>query len=281
MSIFEQDDYEDEEDRKFNEHVKKYEGVLDMFEKDLGGLSEKTRSSHVGNAGLFVNDFFYRYEIRDLEDGAMSLFSFFDFFNDKCMWSTPYNTRQMGASIKKFYKSMYAHDKVDKATLQLVLDTVKENLDDWVGASEFSLSGDWDDGDPFEMEKTPEMKEMERQFSIFRKAVKKETAGRLFGQMVSSFLFEYLPEKTVDNIHDGISVIDSFLDGYSGGMFFSFFVESIRRFYRCMLLNDEINRGEYAEVYDCLLPRGVMPLMKEGEEIAEAVEAAALTSGSR
>ena len=280
MSIFEQNDYEDDEDRKFNEHMKKYENILDLFEKDLGGLSEKTRNLHLDNAGLFVNDFFYRYEIKDLEDGATSLFSFFDFFNDKCIWSTPYTVRQMGASIKKFYKSMYAHGEVDKVTLQLVLDVIKENIDEWIQNSEDSLSGGDDDfwWSPFETEKTPEMKEMERQFSVFKKAVKKEAAGQLFVQMISTFLFEYLPGQSVDNIHDGICVIDSFLDGYAEGMLISFYVESIRLFYRCMLLNDEINRGEYAEVFDSLLPHGIMPLMKENEETAGAIEAAVLAS---
>ena len=96
--------------------------------------------------------------------------------------------------------------------------------------------------------------------------------------MISTFLFEYLPGQSVDNIHDGICVIDSFLDGYAEGMFISFYVESIRLFYRCMLLNDEINRGEYAEVFDSLLPHGIMPLMKENEETAGAIEAAVLAS---
>ena len=283
MSIFEQNDHEDEEDREFNEHVKKYKKVLDMFEKDLGGLSEKTRDAHLSNACLFVNDFFYRYEIKDLEDGATSLFSFFDFFNDKCMWSTPYNVRQMCASIKKFYKSMYAHGEVDNATLQVVLDTVKENLNEWVQNSEDSLSWGSEDDSwwPFEDEKTPELKEMERQFSVFKKAVKKETLGELFVKMTSDFLFEYLSGKSVDNIHDGIGEIGSFLDGYAGGILSSFFAESIRMFYRCMLLNEEINKGEYAEVFDSLIPHGIMPQMKEGEETAGVIETTVMASKSR
>ncbi len=162
-------EYDDDDiDRAFEEHRKKNEKYLDLFEKDLEGLGEKTRDQHIENADLFVNDFFYRYEITDLADGAMNLFSFFDFFNGKCLWSTPSSVRKMGASIKKFYKSMYSHGEVGKDDLELVLDVVKENLPQWIKDSEDSLSfGDEEDDYLFGDFLTPEMKEIKRLLSLF------------------------------------------------------------------------------------------------------------------
>ena len=133
-------EYDDDIDREFEEHRKKNRKYLDFFEENLEGLSEKTRNLHLENADLFVNEFFYRYEIEDLVDGAMSLFSFFDFFNNKCLWSTPSAVKRMGATIKKFYKSMYLHGEIDDTDLELVLDIVKENLPQWIQDSEDSLS---------------------------------------------------------------------------------------------------------------------------------------------
>lgn len=139
------EEHEDDYEKEYNKHVKKNRNLLDLFEEDLGKLSKKTRDLHISNASLLINDFFFRYEIRDIELGAAHIDSFFDFFIYKCMWSTPYTVKQMAASIKKFYKSMYAHGKVDNECLEYVLETIKENLDDWIDESDpgdFSYS-DW------------------------------------------------------------------------------------------------------------------------------------------
>lgn len=115
MGIFDTREYEEDDyDKEYKEHEKKNEELLDLFGKDLGKLSEKTKNLHLSNASLFINDFFYRYEIKDIDSGAAHIDSFFDFFIHKCLWSSPYTVRQMAASIKKFYKSMYAHKKVDE-----------------------------------------------------------------------------------------------------------------------------------------------------------------------
>jgi hypothetical protein len=39
-----------------------------------------------------------------------------------------------------------------------------------------------------------------------------------------------------------------------------------------MLLNDEISRGEYAEVFDVLTSYGIMPLMRENADLAGMTE---------
>lgn len=143
MGIFDTREYEEDDyDKEYNEHEKKNEELLDIFGKDLGKLSEKTKNLHLSNASLFINDYFYRYEVKDVEEGAAYIDSFFDFFIHKCLWSSPYTVRQMAASIKKFYKSMFAHGRVEEEDLEYVLETIKYNLDDWVDESDIG-DGDW------------------------------------------------------------------------------------------------------------------------------------------
>lgn len=142
MGIFDTREYEEDDyDKEYNEHEKNEE-LLDLFGKDLGKLSEKTKNLHLSNASLFINDYFFRYEVKDVEEGAAYIDSFFDFFIHKCLWSSPYTVKQMAASIRKFYKSMYAHGRVGEEDLEYVLETIKYNFDDWVDESDIG-DGDW------------------------------------------------------------------------------------------------------------------------------------------
>ncbi len=50
---------------------------------------------------------------------------------------------QGAVSIKKFYKSMYAHKKVDEVCLEYVLETINDNLDIWIDESDISGDCDW------------------------------------------------------------------------------------------------------------------------------------------
>lgn len=142
MSIFDTiEQEEDEYDIAYNRHEAKNDELLDLFAEDLSKLSEKTRQLHLNNASLLINDYFFRYEIKDIDFGAAHIDSFFDFFIHKCLWSSPYTVKQMAASIKKFYKSMYAHKKVDEVCLEFVLETIKDNLDIWIDESD--IGDDW------------------------------------------------------------------------------------------------------------------------------------------
>lgn len=49
---------------------------------------------------------------------------------------------QGAVSIKKFYKSMYDHKKVDEVCLEYVLETINDNLDIWIDESDIS-GDDW------------------------------------------------------------------------------------------------------------------------------------------
>lgn len=54
-----------------------------------------------------------------------------DFFIRKCMWSTPYTIKTTAASIKKFYKCMLEHEKIDKEDYEELCYTIKYDIEDW------------------------------------------------------------------------------------------------------------------------------------------------------
>ena len=78
-----------------------------------------------------------------------------------------------------------------------------------------------------------------------------------------------------DNIHDGIGCIDGYLilmKQKHDMIFVSLTAGSLRLFYRCMLLNGEISRDEYAEAYAFLFACGAAPMVRENEEAALMTE---------
>lgn len=126
-------DYEDyEEECKKIQHEN--ETYLDLFETDLfaSGLSEKTVYRHLRNVDFYINTFLLREEPRPMTDGTIYLDFFLgDFFIRKCMWSTPGNIKTYAASIKKFYKCMLDHKKIDKNSYEFLCRDIKDNLITW------------------------------------------------------------------------------------------------------------------------------------------------------
>lgn len=111
---FEYDEYEDYE-KKCNEIKMANAELLELFEADLSNLSPKTRNDHLGNVGFYLNSFLLRYEPLTFEYGIKEISDFLgNYFIRKCMWSTPETIRQTAASIKKFYKCMLDHGKIEK-----------------------------------------------------------------------------------------------------------------------------------------------------------------------
>lgn len=108
---------------------------LDIFRKSLEdtGLSPKTIRSHVDNVDFFVNDFLLRHGTNSMADGTGLISSFLgDYFIRKCMWSTPSAIRQNIASLKKFYKCMLAEGEIDAEQYDCLLETIKEEKNDWI-----------------------------------------------------------------------------------------------------------------------------------------------------
>ena len=53
------------------------------------------------------------------------------FFIRKCMWSTPASIKSTAASIKKFYKCMLDHGKIEKEDYNSLCSEIKEGMSDW------------------------------------------------------------------------------------------------------------------------------------------------------
>lgn len=105
-----------------------------LFQEDLenAGLKDKTIYNHLSNVDLFINDFLgYRMNVT-MEEGVTMLGDFLgDFFIRKCMWSTPATVKTTAASLKKFYKSMAEHGKIEKKDYDYVCRDIKESMKYW------------------------------------------------------------------------------------------------------------------------------------------------------
>ncbi len=123
-------------DKEFDKVRKRNREILEIFNKDLSSLSEKTRKGHIDNASLFLEDFFYREGLENVVEAAAYVPLFFSFFIDKCAWAAPSSVKTLARSMKKFYSSMEKNGLVGKKECDLVLETIKENLDEWVEESD-------------------------------------------------------------------------------------------------------------------------------------------------
>lgn len=105
-----------------------------LFQEDLenAGLKQKTIYNHLSNANLFINDFLIYNMDATMEEGVTMLGDFLgDFFIRKCMWSTPATVKTTAASLKKFYKSMAEHGKIEKKDYYYVCRDIKESMEYW------------------------------------------------------------------------------------------------------------------------------------------------------
>lgn len=110
-----------------------YEYLI-LFQEDLenAGLKDKTIYNHLSNASLFINDFLIYHTDATMEEGVTMLGDFLgDFFMRKCMWSTPATVKTTAASLKKFYKSMADHGKIEKKDYDYVCRDIKESMEYW------------------------------------------------------------------------------------------------------------------------------------------------------
>ena len=105
-----------------------------LFQEDLenAGLKDKTIYNHLSNADLYINDFLIYNMNATMEEGVTMLGDFLgDFFIRKCMWSTPATVKTTAASLKKFYKSMADHGKIEKKDYDYVCRDIKESMEYW------------------------------------------------------------------------------------------------------------------------------------------------------
>lgn len=122
-------------DKKMDETREKNAFYLEKFEDWLKGkgLSSKTINSHINNVEFYINDFVNYYEFNEMEQGCFMIDDFLgDFFIRKCMWSTPYTTKQNAASIKKFYSCMKELGYIKKESYDFLNEEIKENMEYWI-----------------------------------------------------------------------------------------------------------------------------------------------------
>lgn len=127
-----------------DEHEKKVEAILEenkryleIFRKDLQGLSPKTIRNHVANVDFYINDFLLREDANTMDRGIMYIDSFLgDYFIRRCMWSTPATIKSNAASIKKFYKCMKEHGFIRNDQYEYLCLTIKEDMELWLADCE-------------------------------------------------------------------------------------------------------------------------------------------------
>ena len=123
---------------------------IDLFCEELnkGTLSLQTKRRHVGNIELFLIDYTVRYhEVADrsqpleLFDVCLDYADFVGyFFIRKCMWATPASTKQLCASLKKFFKCMTDLGKLTEEEYASLTNSWKEDVEGFV-----ALAEDYDD----------------------------------------------------------------------------------------------------------------------------------------
>ncbi len=99
----------------------------------VSGLKEKTVRKHMQNVDFYINDYLLYDDCTCAKDGVSSLNVFFNwFFPRKAMWSSKASTKEITASLKKFYKYLTEQGIVDALDYQLLLSMIKEEMSEWL-----------------------------------------------------------------------------------------------------------------------------------------------------
>ena len=120
-------------EKKIKENQTRNKKFMKEFEEYLKekSLSAKTIRKHISNVDLFINDYLNYYDVETAEEGINSVYSFLNgWFIEKCMWATPYTTKEEAASIKKFYAYMSEKGYVEKEDYKLLCEELKDNMDE-------------------------------------------------------------------------------------------------------------------------------------------------------
>ena len=120
-------------EKKIKENQTRNKKFIKEFEEWLKekSLSDKTIKKHISNVDIFINDYLNYYDIETAEEGITSVYSFLNgWFIEKCMWATPYTTKEEAASIKKFYAYMSEKGYVEKEDYKFLCEELKDNMDE-------------------------------------------------------------------------------------------------------------------------------------------------------
>ena len=120
-------------EKKIKENQKRNKKFMKEFDEWLKekSLSDKTIKKHLSNVDLFINDYLNYYDVETAEEGINSVYSFLSgWFIEKCMWATPYTTKEEAASIKKFYAYMSEKGYVEKEDYKFLCEELKDSMDE-------------------------------------------------------------------------------------------------------------------------------------------------------
>ena len=120
-------------ERKIKENQTRNKKFIKEFEEWLKekSLSDKTIKKHISNVDIFINDYLNYYDVETAEEGITSVYSFLNgWFIEKCMWATPYTTKEEAASIKKFYAYMSEKGYVEKEDYKFLCEELKDSMDE-------------------------------------------------------------------------------------------------------------------------------------------------------
>lgn len=139
----------------YKEYEKKCEKIrdindelLELFASDLGNLAPKTVRTHVSNVDFYINDYLLYKDTLTFEHGVGCIDDFLGcFFIRKCMWSTPGTIQSTATSIKKFYKCMLEHGKIQKKEYDYLCEEIKTGIPQW--KADCAQFNDLDEENPF------------------------------------------------------------------------------------------------------------------------------------
>ena len=120
-------------ENKIKENQTRNKKFIKEFEEWLKekSLSDKTIKKHISNVDIFINDYLNYYDVETAEEGITSVYSFLNgWFIEKCMWATPYTTKEEAASIKKFYAYMSEKGYVEKEDYKFLCEELKDSMDE-------------------------------------------------------------------------------------------------------------------------------------------------------
>lgn len=120
-------------EKKIKENQTRNKKFIKEFEEWLKekSLSDKTIKKHISNVDIFINDYLNYYDVETAEEGITSVYSFLSgWFIEKCMWATPYTTKEEAASIKKFYAYMSEKGYVEKEDYKFLCEELKDSMDE-------------------------------------------------------------------------------------------------------------------------------------------------------
>ena len=111
------------------------EKLLDDFAGWLqqSGLSSKTIRKHTENVDFYINEFLLYEDAEEPQAGIGSISMFLGYwFIKKAMWASASSIKSNAASLKKFYKFLHERGMVSQEDLDLLKETIKEEMPDWL-----------------------------------------------------------------------------------------------------------------------------------------------------